>query len=72
MIPTDEDDDNVSIIDFDGETLEFNIGVRKYWESDKLQAFIGGGLAIIRAELEGSLLGICVSDDDRGVGIWAD
>lgn len=52
-------------------TSEFNIGVRKIWENfPHVRPFIGGGLSFIRAEDEISVLGLTVSDDDSGSGIW--
>ncbi len=66
------DDDSVGSIDLDGDTLEFNIGARKVWESNKIQPFIGGGLAIIKAEIEASAFGVKVSDDDTDAGLWAE
>ena len=66
------DDDDVGLTEVDGNTLELNIGVRKVWDRSKIQPFIGGGFAVIWAELEGSGFGFRFSDDDTGAGIWAD
>lgn len=53
--------------------MEFNLGLRKIWEAPKnLQPFIGGGLAIIKGNLESEALGVSVSDDETGFGLWAD
>ena len=55
----------------EAETSELNIGVRKIWDqSPNVRPFIGGGLAFINAEAKGSGLGVTVSDDDTGTGIW--
>ena len=70
-------------LDYDGNTVELNIGARKFWDIYRIQPFIGGGLAIIRAEGElegtvnvygydGAIAKIKVSDDDTGVGVWAE
>jgi hypothetical protein len=54
-------------------TTEVNIGVRKIWErSETVRPFIGGGVALINAELESKTLGASESDDDIGVGAWID
>ena len=56
---------------FDGRTTELNLGVRKIWDHfPMIRPYIGGGLALINAELEGSSFGIRVSDDDTSAGIW--
>jgi hypothetical protein len=59
-------------MDIEGSTLEFNLGVRKIWEGSNFQPFIGGGLAIIKADAQASAFGVKVSDDDIGGGIWAE
>lgn len=58
-------------IKFEGTTSEFDVGVRKIWEtpSSSIRPYIGGGLAFINAEFKGTTL-FTVSDDDNGVGIW--
>lgn len=54
-------------VEFEGETSELNIGIRKILEqSPQVRPFIGGGISFIRGEFSG--LGI--SDDDTGVGGW--
>jgi hypothetical protein len=35
-----------------------------------VRPFIGGGLAVINAQVKGTALGVSVSDDDTGVGVW--
>ncbi len=55
--------------DVDGDTLELNIGIRKFWDSSRLQPFIGGGLAIIRAKID---FASWIVYDDTGAGIWAE
>ena len=54
-------------------TTEVNLGIRKIWEkSETVRPFVGGGLAIINAELNSKALGVSESDDDTGVGAWID
>lgn len=58
-------------IRFEGITSEINGGIRKIWEvsGSSFRPYIGGGLAIISAELEGTSF-TTVSDDDSSLGIW--
>jgi len=57
--------------DADGSTSELCIGVRKIWDNFKhVRPFFGGGIAFIWAELEVEVLGVSVSDDDMGTGLW--
>lgn len=59
------------LFDFEGETSELCLGVRKIWDhSPKVRPFIGGGIAFINAEIGGRALGISVSDDDNVIGVW--
>ena len=57
---------------FEGTTSEFDIGVRKIWETSgtSIRPYIGGGLAFINAEAKVSYLYASVSDDDTGLGLW--
>ena len=60
-------------LELEGETSELNLGVRKIWDHfPYVRPFIGGGLSFITAEAKGSALGVTISDDDSGVGIWID
>lgn len=76
----DEEDVSVAVLNFgtfntnlEGNTTEFNLGVRKIWDTPSVvRPFIGGGIAFINAEIKGTALGISVSDDDSGVGVWFD
>lgn len=55
------------------QTRELNIGIRKIWEGLKYaRPFIGGGVAVINAELTSKALGSYVSDDDTAFGLWID
>ena len=59
-------------IDVEARTLEINPGVRKIWEQHSyIRPFIGAGPALIWVDGEGSALGVTVSDDDWGLGVWA-
>ncbi len=65
------DDDSEMGIDIEGKTSELYLGVRKIWDtSPQLRPFVGGGLALVSAEMEAAALGIKVSDDDSGIGFW--
>ena len=58
-------------LDIEGNTSELSLGVRKIWDHFPIvRPFIGGGIAFISAEMEGSAFGISVSDDDTAMGIW--
>jgi len=67
-------------LDTDVETTELDVGVRKFWRDDKIQPFVGGGLAFVQLEArqtESGTLGpgapfstLIVDDDDSGVGLW--
>jgi opacity protein-like surface antigen len=66
-------EDDLLGINLEGETFEINFGVRKIWDQDPLvRPFIGGGISLIGAKLEGSAFGGSVSDDDTAVGFWID
>lgn len=67
---TEEDEQGIELT---GSTIELNLGVRKIFEIEgsSMRPYIGGGLAFISAEYEGSQGYIKVSDDDSAVGVWA-
>ncbi len=50
-------------------TREFNVGARKIWRSRGFRPYIGGGLAMIKAELLRK--GEFVNDRDSALGEWA-
>ncbi len=55
----------------EGKTSELNIGIRKILDHhSNVRPYLGGGLALIRAEMSLSERGIRVSDNDRSVGFW--
>lgn len=57
--------------DVESQTTEVNLGVRKIWENfEYVRPVIGGGLAIINAELEARAQGSSVSDENTGFGLW--
>lgn len=76
----DEEDVSIAVLNFgtfdanlEGNTTELNFGVRKIWDNFSIvRPFIGGGIAFINAEVKGTALGVSVSDDDTGVGVWFD
>jgi len=67
------DDDNVLGIDFEGTTTELFGGVKKtFGESTAaVRPYVGAGVAVINADLEGEFMGLSASDDDTGVGGYA-
>lgn len=55
----------------EAETSEFHLGIRKIWDQlTPFRPYIGGGLAMVNAEIEGSAYGYKVSDDDNAMGFW--
>jgi hypothetical protein len=53
-------------------TTELNIGVRKIWDSPyHMHPFVGGGIAVIQAEIEGTPFDTPVSKNETGGGVWA-
>lgn len=76
------DQDEVDIVDLgiggysadvESRIMEFDLGLRKVWESPRyIRPFIGGGLAIIHGRIESQTMGVSAADEDTGYGIWAD
>ncbi len=74
------DEDDIDVMDLgigsysvkvESRIMEFDLGLRKIWESPKyIRPFIGGGLAIINAQMKSETLGETASDDETGYGIW--
>ncbi|HEY5649220.1 MAG TPA: hypothetical protein VIU33_06950, partial [Nitrospiria bacterium] len=56
----------------EGETTEFNIGVRKIFdEFSIIRPFLGGGLSFIDGEFSASVPGFgSISESGNGTGIW--
>jgi len=52
-------------------TSEVDLGVRKFWDADRIHPYLGGGLAIIYADARLRVGGLRISDDDTGAGFWA-
>lgn len=50
----------------EGSTTEFDLGITKHWQTDSITPYIGGGAAIINAEVE---LG-SYSQDETELGVW--
>ena len=65
------DDGTESGVFVEGQTSEFDVGVRKIWEvaNSSIRPYIGGGLAFINAEIKGTT-SFTVSEDDNGTGVW--
>jgi opacity protein-like surface antigen len=60
------------------ETMELDVGVRKFWDW-KIEPYVGGGIAYIQLDAKqtesGSFLGnpfsdVVLDDDDSGFGFW--
>lgn len=76
------DEDDVGTLDMgigtfytnvESRITELDLGIRKIWEAPKhIRPFIGGGLAIINGEMKADSLGVSVSDDETGYGMWAE
>lgn len=59
------------LFDFEAETSELSFGIKKIWDHfAHVRPFLGGGIALIRADVKGRALGVTVSDDDNTIGIW--
>ena len=63
----------------DVDTLELDVGVRKFWEKGKARPYVGGGLAFIQLDVKQTTLTTILSttaadtlidDDDTGIGVW--
>jgi opacity protein-like surface antigen len=66
-------DKTISGIKLTGKTTEIDIGVRKIFDFGNdipIKPFIGGGIAIIKAEIEASLGPYSASESDTGTGMW--
>jgi len=57
-------------IDFEGRTSELGVGVRKIWEVGRTRPYVGGGIALVNAEIEADVPGPNISEDDEGIGAW--
>ena len=65
------DEETVLGVDTEASTTEFDIGIRKIWEvsGSSIRPFIGGGLALVNAEIKATNV-VTASIDDDGTGIW--
>ncbi len=61
------------------DTLELDLGVRKFWEIKKWRPYVGGGLSMIQldtkqtklTDVQGNIVpSTLIDDDDSGVGFW--
>ncbi len=64
------DSDDISGVDVDAATSEFDFGVRKIWAVESFHPYVGGGLAIVGAAIEASSGGNSIDESDNGVGVW--
>ena len=58
-------------VSLQGETVEVGLGFRGDWEhTERWRPFLGGGLALLRGELETQSPGGTSSNSDSGTGFW--
>jgi hypothetical protein len=81
LTSTDEVEEKIAVpepgtVKLEGTTLEFDIGVRRIWEINKIRPFIGAGPAWVHAKVNGPLLGegvdIETDNGDSTLGVWVD
>ena len=53
-------------------TFELDAGVRKIWKAGKARPYLGGGIGIIGAALQGDVNYVSVDASDASIGLWAD
>lgn len=58
-------------VEYEGATVEFDIGVKKIWDVGNFHPYIGGGLAIVSAEQQVTTNFMSESITGTGVGLWA-
>jgi hypothetical protein len=59
-------------VNADLDITELDVGVRKIWDAKSLRPFVGGGLSVVNAEVEGDFNGFPFDDDDTVPGVWVD
>ncbi|NOT31599.1 MAG: outer membrane beta-barrel protein [Planctomycetes bacterium] len=64
------DSTTVSGVDVTNTFLELSLGARGVFGDGPLFPYVGGGVALITAEVEGESGGSSVSDDDASVGLY--
>ena len=66
-----KDDEGQSGLDVDGKTWELAAGVRKVWyQNDRFRPYAGGGLNLMKAEIEIEDSSGSADDDDMAIGAW--
>jgi hypothetical protein len=73
MLATSDEDDFYDGFDFyevTGSTTEIDLGIRWYTPPSVVRGYIGGGLAVINAEIEVAVNGYEASEDDTAVGYF--
>ena len=66
-----ENDEEVEGIEFEGRTIEVSLGVRRAFNFKWFHPYAGGGIAVIKSDIEATGFGETNSDDDAAVGYWA-
>jgi hypothetical protein len=59
-------------IEIEGKTTEIDVGARFTAGKKSFRPFVGIGLASIKGEFKGGLLGVSTSQSDTGWGLWID
>jgi opacity protein-like surface antigen len=58
-------------VDIEATTTEIDFGARKYFDTgSSFSPYIGGGLALVSAELKANEGPLTISDDDSSMGFW--
>jgi hypothetical protein len=62
----------LTVPEVDFTTIELSFGLQKTWEDYFIHArpYVGGGVSVIRTEVDVDLFGTTVSDDDTSVGLF--
>jgi len=65
-------DQEILNVTFTASTFELDAGVRKIWKAGKVRPYVGGGIGIIGAAVEGDVGYVSVDASDAAIGLWAD
>jgi opacity protein-like surface antigen len=58
-------------VDIEASTTEIDFGARKYFDTgSSFSPYIGGGLALVSAELKATEGPLTISEDDTSMGFW--
>ncbi len=66
-------DNNLYYLDMNVSTMEICGGVRKIWDNtSNMTPFLGGGISAIYVDVESTVDGTRLDDDDSTFGLWVD